>query len=250
MRRVAPVVVVTTNEAVAALKAEVAKLHAINNELKMENACLLDFIVSSSETCSSHVVKALCSKVGELAHTVKVSEDEHASLQRRIAKLQRKVITRDEDLDVHSRWIEGLRHMVLKNSERCRKLTEQLNLCDTERIAQMEAGITALQESNALKDIELGKLRREITSFKEMNLDKLKGDITRLKEHFTCSITQDIMRKPCALTTGQLYDYEGIVGWLSMTPRCPNTNLHLPPGNLFPTTIPSLIEVCAIVAQM
>jgi hypothetical protein len=166
---------------------------------------------------------------------------ENLSLASRVDKLEDKVASRDEDLRFHSEWIETLWRLLQKNTERYMKKLKKIqkSSCapsDTQqRIEQLESGMVALQEANHLKEMQILKLRQEVNSMKEV---------------FTCSISQDLMRSPCVLSSGQLYNRDHIVQWLRRSDRCPNTQRPLEFHDNFPPICIALEEVCAILARM
>ncbi len=76
-----------------------------------------------------------------------------------------------------------------------------------QRIEQLENGIVALQEANHFKEMQILRLRQEVEAAK------------------ASVILQDLMRNPCLLSTGQLYNRDSVLEWLwrSRSNRCPNT---------------------------
>jgi predicted RNase H-like nuclease (RuvC/YqgF family) len=156
---------------------------------------------------------------------------ENLRLASRVEKLEDKVASRDEDLRFHSGWIETLRRLLEKNTERHREKSSDTQ----QRIEQLESGMVALQEANHLKEMQILKLRQEVNSMKEV---------------FTCSISQDLMRSPCVLSSGQLYNRDHIVQWLRRSDQCPNTRVPVEFHDNFPPTCIALKEVCAILARI
>jgi pyruvate/oxaloacetate carboxyltransferase len=154
-----------------------------------------------------------------------------------VGVLEDEVASRDEDLRFHSEWIETLRRLLEKNTERYRKRLQEIRKSsDTQqRIEQLESGMVALQEANHLKEMQILKLRQEVNSMKEV---------------FTCSISQELMRSPCVLSSGQLYNRDHIVQWLRRSDQCPNTRVPVEFHDNFPPTCIALKEVCAILARI
>jgi hypothetical protein len=153
---------------------------------------------------------------------------ENLRLASRVEKLEDKVASRDEDLRFHSGWIDTLRRLLEKNRIQKSSDTQQ-------RIEQLESGMVALQEANHLKEMQILKLRQEVNSMKEV---------------FTCSISQELMRSPCVLSSGQLYNRDHIVQWLRRSDQCPNTRVPVEFHDNFPPTCIALKEVCAILARI
>ena len=113
-----------------------------------------------------------------------------------------------------------------------------------QRVEQMEGSIEALQEANRSKQMQLMQLKRDAQS--------TEARVNKLKECFTCSISHDLMQKPCLLSTGQLFNSDSIRRWLwcSGSEQCPNTRRRLEFHDQCPPVCTALNEVCAILAEM
>ena len=189
---------------------------------------------------------------------------ENLYLASRVGRLEDKVASRDEDLRFHSKWIEKLRRLLEKNTERYRtKIRELQKGCapstpDTQRIEQLESGIVALQEANHFKEMQILRLRQEVGAAKasvsvlRQEAEATSASVNRMKEHLTCSISQDLMQVPCLLSTGQLYNRDSVLEWLwrSRSNRCPNTQSQIRLHDNSPPVCIALNEVCAILARM
>jgi 2-succinyl-5-enolpyruvyl-6-hydroxy-3-cyclohexene-1-carboxylate synthase len=203
---------------IAELRLRNETLEQENAVLRVENACMMDYLATHSD--SDEVVRLLCAK-GESAKQAKLADT--------MRELQLRVATMGEELQQCKIKEDAFKHIITEMGVKYIKRVEDQEA----HIFQLEASIASLQDANDSKNVKLSQLRRSVH---------------QLRDILTCSISREPMTSPCILSTGQVYEHEYISQWLARANTCPNTNVEVHDYVLQPNAI--LRNVCAIIAGM
>jgi DNA repair exonuclease SbcCD ATPase subunit len=124
-------------------------------------------------------------------------------------------------------------------------------------IFKLQGMIESLQDANNLKAGQLHQLGGKMESLQDANnlkagqLQRLEGFAKEIKELLTCSITTEVMKEPCILSTGHMFERESISKWVRENGTCPHTRNVIGFRDFNPyASIPALRNVCRIVAEM
>jgi predicted RNase H-like nuclease (RuvC/YqgF family) len=124
-------------------------------------------------------------------------------------------------------------------------------------IFQLQGTIESLQDANSLKVGQLQRLKGTMESLQDANdltagqLQRLEGFAAEIKDLLTCSITTELMKDPCILSTGHMFERGHIIRWIDTNGTCPLTRVAVGFRDFYPfSNIPALRDVCRIVAQM
>jgi hypothetical protein len=190
-----------------------------NAVLRVENACMMDYLATHSDT--DEVVRLLCAK-GDGAKRVQLADT--------VRELQLRLTSMEEELRQSKLKGEAFQNIITEMGAKFNKRIKD----QEEHLFQLGESIVSLQDANHQKDVRLAQLRRSVYE---------------LRDILTCSISREPIVEPCILSTGQLYEYADITHWLTRANTCPNTNAQVLPHTLLqPNAV--LRNVCAIIAGM